>query len=136
MSDMTSAAAIDLLDNLIGMVDDNQENDYDSALHMAIDALKTQAERTEERTETHSCDLISRQVAIDALDHMDYMPGEWAVKGLTMCKEIIKGLPSAQPEIVRCKDCMYWVAHDKRCVYLNHGFAPNMWCCHGRRTDE
>lgn len=39
-------------------------------------------------------------------------------------------------EIVRCKDCMYWVAHDKRCVYLNHGFAPNMWCCHGRRTDE
>ena len=38
-------------------------------------------------------------------------------------------------EIVRCKDCMYWVAHDKRCVYLNHGFAPNMWCCHGRRAD-
>ena len=43
-------------------------------------------------------DLISRKAAIDALDHMDYMPGEWAVKGLTMCKEIIKGLPSAQPE--------------------------------------
>jgi len=39
-------------------------------------------------------------------------------------------------EIVRCRDCMYWVAHDKRCVYLNHGFAPGMWCCHGRRTDE
>ena len=67
MSDMTSAAAIDLLDNLIGMVDDNQGNDYDSALHMAIDALKTQAERTEERTETHACDLISRQAAIEAL---------------------------------------------------------------------
>ena len=48
-------------------------------------------------------DLISRKAAIDALDHMDYMPGEWAVKGLTMCKEIIKGLPSAQPE-----------THDKR----------------------
>ncbi len=40
-------------------------------------------------------------------------------------------------EIVRCKDCKYWFSHDKRCVYLNHGFAPNMWCCHGeRRTDE
>jgi hypothetical protein len=39
-------------------------------------------------------------------------------------------------QIVRCKDCKYWIAHDKRCVYLNHGFAPNMWCCHGeRRTD-
>lgn len=39
---MTSAAAIDLLDNLIGMVDDNQGNDYDAALHMAIDVLKAQ----------------------------------------------------------------------------------------------
>ena len=39
-------------------------------------------------------------------------------------------------EVVLCKDCKYWIAHDKRCVYLNHGFAPNMWCCHGeRRTD-
>ena len=52
-------------------------------------------------------------------------------------REVVKRLPSAQPEIVRCKDCKYWIAHDKRCVYLNHGFAPNMWCCHGeRRTDE
>ena len=51
-------------------------------------------------------DLISRQAAIEALDHMDYMPGEWAVKGLTMCKDAIKALPSAQTEwnnhIVAC----------------------------------
>ena len=39
----------------------------DEAIDMAIDALKAQAERTEERTETHACDLISRQAAIDAL---------------------------------------------------------------------
>lgn len=51
-------------------------------------------------------------------------------------EKAIRDLPSAQPEIVRCKDCIYWVAHDKRCVYLDHGFAPNMWCCHAeRRTD-
>lgn len=43
------------------------------------------------------------------------------------------GMEAAQPEIIRCKDCRYWVAHDKRCVYLNHGFAPNMWCCHAER---
>lgn len=30
---------IDLLDNLIGMVDDNHHSDYDGALHMAIEAL-------------------------------------------------------------------------------------------------
>lgn len=39
---MNTEKAIDLLDNLIGMVDDNQNNDYDTALHMAIDALKKQ----------------------------------------------------------------------------------------------
>lgn len=49
----------------------------------------------------------------------------------------INHMPTIEPEIVRCKDCKYWIAHDKRCVYLNHGFAPNMWCCHGeRKTDE
>ena len=58
MSDMTSAAAIDLLDNLIGMVDDNQGNDYDSALHMAIEALKAQ---------DADSDTISRKAAIDAI---------------------------------------------------------------------
>ena len=36
---MTNEKAIDLLDNLIGMVEDNQESDYDTALKMAIQAL-------------------------------------------------------------------------------------------------
>ena len=38
---MTREEAIDLLDNLIGMVEDNQENDYDEVLKMAIEALRT-----------------------------------------------------------------------------------------------
>ena len=37
---MTVEEAIDLLDNLIGMVDDNHGNDYDEALKMGITALK------------------------------------------------------------------------------------------------
>ena len=32
--------AIDLLDTLIGMVEDNQGNDYDDALHTAIRSLE------------------------------------------------------------------------------------------------
>ena len=32
--------AIDLLDNLLGMIEDNHGNDYDAALHMAISALE------------------------------------------------------------------------------------------------
>lgn len=37
---MTNQEAIDLLDNLLGMIDDNQGNDYDKAIHMAIEALQ------------------------------------------------------------------------------------------------
>ena len=37
---MTKDKAIELLDNLIGMVEDNHGSDYDAAIHMAIDALK------------------------------------------------------------------------------------------------
>lgn len=37
---MDKQTAINLLDNLIGMVEDTQENDYDAALKMGIKALK------------------------------------------------------------------------------------------------
>ena len=37
---MTRIEAIDLLDNLIGMVDDNHDSDYDTALKMAKKALE------------------------------------------------------------------------------------------------
>lgn len=37
---MDRQTAADLLDNLLGMVEDTQENDYDAALKMGIEALK------------------------------------------------------------------------------------------------
>ena len=37
---MTHEKEIDLLDNLIGMIDDNQENDYDEALKTGIKAIQ------------------------------------------------------------------------------------------------
>lgn len=55
---MNTEKAIDLLDNLVLMMfEDDYESDYDTALRMAIDALKTQADS----------DTISRKQAIDAL---------------------------------------------------------------------
>ena len=46
---MDKQKAVGLLDNLIGMVEDTQENDYDTALKMGIEALKayTQSESCE-----------------------------------------------------------------------------------------
>lgn len=40
MPDITREKAIDLLDNLIGMIEDNHNSDYDTALKMAIKALE------------------------------------------------------------------------------------------------
>jgi hypothetical protein len=37
---MDKQTAVSLLDNLVGMVEDTQENDYDAALRMGIKALK------------------------------------------------------------------------------------------------
>lgn len=37
---MTREEAIELLDDLIGLVEDSQGRDYDRALHMAIEALE------------------------------------------------------------------------------------------------
>lgn len=37
---MTEQEAIDLLDNLKGMIDDSQGNDYDSAFNLAINSMK------------------------------------------------------------------------------------------------
>ena len=44
---MTDEKAIDLLDNLVGMVSDNQESDYDTALKVGIHAIKMQSKMLE-----------------------------------------------------------------------------------------
>jgi len=47
----------------------------------------------------HENDLIFRQAAIEAMGK-----AKWA-------KERLEDLPSAQPDIIRCKDCKYWREH-------------------------
>lgn len=53
-------------------------------------------------------DLISRRAAIDALDkRFDKIPMEQTTEILKLRKDL-RELPSAQPEIIRCKDCKYY----------------------------
>jgi hypothetical protein len=45
-------------------------------------------------------------------------------------------LTSAQPEIIRCKDCKKYDMHDHRCKHWNHGVVVMDWCSKAeRRTD-
>ena len=62
-------------------------------------------------------DLIDRQAAIDALT--EYGNGRTVYIGVEEAVRRIEQLPSAQSEIVRCKDCKHH-SHD-----AGHGYD---WC--------
>jgi len=90
-------------------------------------------ERTNERTETHACNLIDRQAAIDAL-HMHLMYRMSTESNKQRLDAWINNLPSAQPEIIRCKDCRnnHW------CNIQEAAMAGDNFFCGAaeRRTDE
>ena len=52
-------------------------------------------------------DMIDRQAAIDAL-HMHLMYRMGTDSNKKRLDDWINSLPSAQPEIIRCKDCEHW----------------------------
>ena len=91
-------------------------------------------------------DLISRQDAIDALDkRFDSIPMEQTTEILLLRKDL-RNLPSAQPEIIRCKDCRHGVDyyHEGNCYCSNPKWGLTyfsgsweFYCADAeRRTDE
>lgn len=88
-------------------------------------------------------DLIYRQAAVDHFRRIidatntnnRYKTG--FVDGLEVCINHLSTMPSAQPEIVRCKDCKYWGKRelcDKWDYYISNG---DFYCgCAERRADE
>ena len=96
---------------------------YDGACLIA-QLPSAQPETHDKRTETHACDLISRQAAIDAVSYSielcnkaldsitlvgrDRYAVEVERNSLLKLKDDIKLLPTAQPEIIRCGECKHW----------------------------
>lgn len=57
-------------------------------------------------------DLISRKAAIDAIQKLN-IPEDMCVFEIMSHIEVeIATLPSAQPDIIRCKDCKHWKDSD------------------------
>ena len=82
-------------------------------------------------------DLISRQEAIDAIYH--HLPSVSRTRARTMLHEVpsaqpemVENLPTADPEIIRCKDClMHGVCR------FEQGLGLDGYCSQAeRRTDE
>lgn len=87
-------------------------------------------------------DLIERQAAIDVLDAYQVMVENGEEKPYAWARLRMSELPSAQPEIIRCKDCKWWSNDDYReCSSPNYddGYVTpaGFYCGYAeRRADE
>lgn len=52
-------------------------------------------------------DLISRQEAIDTAEKESQIDGAYGYMDTKSIIDMLEDLPSAQPEIIRCKDCRW-----------------------------
>ena len=86
-------------------------------------------------------DLISRKAAIDAIFseplYESGMKKRDADAVVPAIYEKIKSLPSAQPEIIRCRDCKHW-KHDHTCHEhsLVSPMMANEFCSRAERREE
>ena len=90
---MTREEAIELLDNLTGMVEDNQNSDYDMALKMAIKVL-----------EQEPCeDAVSRQVVLKEI------PVLWNGNGdKDYCMETLRDFVTELPPVTPTRKHGEW----------------------------
>ena len=68
---MDKITAANLLDNLVGMVEDNQGNDYDTAIKIGIEALKSHTQPETDLT-TNIENVLSLLNGINSSGRMDY----------------------------------------------------------------
>ena len=127
---MTRNEAIDLLDNLIGMVEDNHCSDYDTALQMGIKALEpTNVIATGDGAyyKIKACeDAISRQALLDAFGFSEKTRkwgGDHSGYNTMMLYEIQDVIESA-PSVKQEPKTGYWVKTPK--AVMGEGY---MWYC-------
>ena len=85
-------------------------------------------------------DLISRQAAIEAIrkDVMGGLNYEDAIEAIRKNvmgglnhESILKRLPSAEPEIIRCKDCKYYDPYGGVCIETSSAVCEDSFCWWG-----
>ena len=109
---MTKDDAIAILQGVARYLMSGNEILYSDKLMIAID-MAIEALSTKDVPDKNVGDIISRQAAIDTL-HMDtsiipYKKArEYADATILEIRNRLEKLPSAQPEIVRCKGCKHW----------------------------
>ena len=82
-------------------------------------------------------DLISRQAAINELNAKYHgMISDESMK-IYQIINWLDNLPSAQPEIIRCKDCKYASGNSRICLKLGHSPIGELdFCSYAERIEE
>lgn len=92
-------------------------------------------------------DLIERQAAIDALDAVCDRECEYSKQQRSVmcgaCRlgsafDVIDELPSAQPDIIQCRNCKFASGDSRICMKFGHSPIGELDFCAWaeRRTDE
>ena len=105
--------ALDILEDFETCVYEATGGAYEKA-RKAMCELQSQPEkRTQERTETHACDSISRQAAIEAaIEAADDWDGGYSKERERLIRDALEKLPSAQPERKKGK----WTIYDRHTI--------------------
>lgn len=85
-----------------------------------------------------SDDLISRQAAIDAIaDYLSKTTYTSSISHLNTGALILAKVPSAQPELIRCKDCKYrYIKNDVWTCPFGLPSGPDGYCSYGERKES
>lgn len=77
-------------------------------------------------------DTISRQAAIDAIR------GEIEINGYSHVADVLEQMPSAQPDIIQCRNCKFASGDSRICMKFGHSPIGELDFCAWaeRRTDD
>lgn len=83
-------------------------------------------------------DCISREQAIDALDEIEAEVADGYGYQYAKWREYFVEMPSAQPDIIRCRNCKFASGDSRICMKFDHSPIGELDFCAWaeRRTDE
>ena len=119
---MTNREAVNWLINITADIGKAEHRDlwhYEQALYEIREMFEAQPETHDKRTETHVCDCISRQAAIDAIQKWGLIDGLSEGQAIEILADEEK-VPSAQPDLDEwCNTCREYDSEKHCCPRFN-----------------
>lgn len=81
-------------------------------------------------------DIISRADAIEAIKSNVVAITPTQIDAVADCIECVESIPSAQPKIVRCKDCKFNYGNEHNCSFNPDDIVCTYWESDGLQSDD